>query len=157
MVSPLIGIGSSSFRNCTSLSELYIGESVRNIYDDAFENCPISSLVIGAENVGGVFNGIETLTSLEFLQNVKSIADGAFSGCSSLDSICIQNAETSVGNGAFPGTLRDGDSPVKEGDVFGSYFKDAEGTFNRVMSTVIIRSNDPSFGSVDLDEIDNVR
>ena len=150
-------IGSSSFRNCTSLSELYIGESVRNIYDDAFNDCPIASLVISAENVGGDFNGIETLTSLEFLQNVKSIADGAFSGCSSLDSICIQNAETSVGNGAFPGTLRDGDSPVKEGDVSGSYFKDAEGTFNRVMSTVIIRSNDPSFGSVDPDEIVDVR
>lgn len=71
----VISIGSSSFRDCTSLTSITIPNSVKSIVGDAFYNCAnLKSVTLG--------NGI------------ISIGDYAFSGCGSLVTINYTNTET---------------------------------------------------------------
>ena len=78
-------IGTSAFKNCTSLSSVVIPESVTEIGGDAFKGCEsLASVVIpeGVSKIGGdAFRGCESLSSVEIPSSVTEIGGDAFKGC----------------------------------------------------------------------------
>ncbi len=102
-------IGSSAFRNCSSLTSIEIPSSVTSIGAFAFYDCSsVTSVTFGDNSqlasIGfDAFYGCSSLTSIEIPGGVTSIDAGAFSGCSSLTSIEIPSGVTSIGFDAFYG------------------------------------------------------
>ena len=75
-------IGSYAFRDCTSLTNVTIGNSVTSIGEDAFSECT-------------------SLTSVTIPDSVNNIGDYAFRYCTSLTNVTIGNSVTSIGKSAF--------------------------------------------------------
>ena len=75
-------IGDYAFRDCTSLKNVNIPNSITNIGDHAFRDCT-------------------SLTSVTIPDSVTSIGDLAFYDCTSLTSIIIPDSVTSIGGYAF--------------------------------------------------------
>ena len=73
-----------AFYNCTSLTSVVIGDSVRSIGSVAFRNCT-------------------SLTSVEIPDSVTSIGSYAFDSCTSLTSVVIPDSVTSIDDYAFYG------------------------------------------------------
>ena len=78
-------IDQETFKGCSSLTSVTIGDGVTSIGYIAFEGC-------------------SNLTSVTIGDGVTSIGNSAFSGCSNLTSITIPNSVTSIGDFAFDGT-----------------------------------------------------
>lgn len=78
----VVTIGSNSFYNCSSLQEIVIPKSVKEIGDYAF-------------------NGCKELESVTMYDNLLSIGNGAFEGCSKLKDVVIPNTVTNLGGYAF--------------------------------------------------------
>ena len=73
------------FKDCTSLKEVIIPNSVESIGDRAFRGCT-------------------NLKEVNIPNSVKSIGDEAFKDCSSLQTVIIPNSVESIGYKAFEGT-----------------------------------------------------
>ena len=78
-------IGSSAFKDCTSLTSITIPDSVTTICNNAFSGC-------------------SSLTSATIGNNVTSIGDNTFNGCSKLKKIEIPDSVTYIGSETFDGT-----------------------------------------------------
>ena len=100
-------IGSSAFKDCTSLKSATIPDSVTSIGDSAFFDCAsLTSITIpdSVTTIGNnAFSGCSSLTSATIPNSVESIGDNAFQNCSSLTSATIGNNVTSIGDNAFNG------------------------------------------------------
>ena len=101
-------IGSSAFKDCTSLKSATIPDSVTSIGDSAFFDCAsLTSITIpdSVTTIGNnAFSGCSSLTSATIGNNVTSIGDNAFNGCSKLKKIEIPDSVTYIGSKAFDGT-----------------------------------------------------
>jgi hypothetical protein len=123
-------IGTKAFKGCTSLATVVIGDGIKTIGDNAFEDCPVTNLTIGANVTipnGGfpnfslktlTFNGptgttaeaktiestkfkTDALTNLTLSGKVK-IGDNAFKESFFLTTVTIQSGSVvSIGNNAF--------------------------------------------------------
>ena len=93
------------FSNCTSLSDVTIGESVTSIDNSAFSDCySLESITIpnGVTVIGGrAFSDCSSLTAVTIPYHVTNIEEFAFDGCSSLLSVVIPNSVTNIWMGAF--------------------------------------------------------
>ena len=78
-------IGSSAFKDCTSLTSVTIPNSVESIGESAFSGCT-------------------SLTSITIPDSVTTIGNNAFNGCSKLKKIEIPDSVTYIGSKAFDGT-----------------------------------------------------
>ena len=100
-------IGSSAFKNCTSLTSIEIPNSVTSIGSSAFDGCKsLTSIEIPNSVTSiarGTFWNCTGLTSIEIPNSVTSIDSNAFYGCTGLTSIEIPNSVTSIGGGTFRG------------------------------------------------------
>ncbi len=101
-------IGYSGTSKRIKIAETYRGLPVKNIYDGAFENKNIISVIIpdGVTSIGDkAFYYCKSLTSITFGENsqLTSIGDRAFYYCKSLTSITFgENSQlTSIGDYAF--------------------------------------------------------
>ena len=101
-------IGSSAFKDCTSLTSITIPNSVESIGDNAFQNCTsLTSVTIpnSVESIGdNSFQNCTSLTSITIPDSVISIASYVFNGCSKLKKIEIPDSVTYIGSKAFDGT-----------------------------------------------------
>lgn len=79
---PVTSIGYQAFRECNSLTNVKIPDSVTIIDAEAFNRCA-------------------NLTNVTIPDSVTEISWGAFWGCSSLTNITIPESVTHIGNGAF--------------------------------------------------------
>ena len=123
-------IGADAFKDCSSLTEVNIPNSVTSIRRNAFYGCSdlisvtvpngvtaigeqafyecssLTSITIpnGVTEIGDyAFKGCSSLTSIAIPNNVYEIAHSAFSGCSGLKSVTIGNSVNSIGGFAFSG------------------------------------------------------
>ena len=100
-------IGSQAFEYCTALNEVYIGNAVGIIGDNAF--VALSSLkkaTIGSSVTSinfGAFYMCDRLEEIVIPDSVTSIGEGAFAGCRSLKSVTLGKGLTHIYGGAFYG------------------------------------------------------
>ena len=94
---PVISIGYQAFRECTSLTNITIPDSVTSIGVNAFFNCTSLTGITISDSVTSIgtsaFGGCESLTGIAIPDSISSIGDHPFMRCSSLTSI-----EVGVGN-----------------------------------------------------------
>lgn len=88
-------IGNYSFCQCTGLTSLAIGNSLKTIKNHAFYKCTgLTSLTIG-NSVTSIeeqaFGGCTGLTSITIPDSVTSISGDAFSKCTGLTSVVFEN------------------------------------------------------------------
>ena len=94
-----------AFRNCTSLTNITIPDSVTSIEKSAFHSCDSLTNITIPDGVTSIeeyaFCSCDSLTSVSIPDGVTSIGEWAFKGCSSLPKITIPKKVTFVGAFAF--------------------------------------------------------
>ena len=81
----VIGLGESSFENCTNLESItFSGDNVTEICDYCFEGCT-------------------SLDNVDLPDSITSVGDSAFNGCTGLTTINLPNSITSMGAACFMG------------------------------------------------------
>ena len=100
-------IGNRAFEGCMNLKEIVIPNSVTNIGESTFRDCPnLSSITIpnSVTNIGQyAFYGCTNLTSMDIPSSVTSIEGYTFQNCSNLTSITIPDSVTTIENSTFYG------------------------------------------------------
>ena len=98
-------IGVDAFRDCASLTSVFIPSSVTSIFHAAFWYCSsLASLSLPASITSldtEVFRGCSSLRSIDIPSSITSIGDFVFYECSGLTSINLPATITSIGNHAF--------------------------------------------------------
>ena len=98
-------IGTDAFNGCSNLASINIPNSVTSIGAYAFYNCTkLTSITIpnGVTSIGAyAFYNCTKLTSLDIPNSVTFIGIYAFAYCTKLTSITIPNSVTSIGSHAF--------------------------------------------------------
>ena len=100
-------IGREAFAKCTSLMSVALPKNITSIEGETFSGCTsLASVVIpvGVTSIKEcVFQDCSSLTSVVFPHGVKSIGGGVFLNCTSLISVVIPEGVTSIGSSAFEG------------------------------------------------------
>ena len=99
-------LGGFAFRD-TSLTEVYIPNTVKSVGSSLFEDCTKLQKVHLPDHITAIpyrfFNGCTALTDFNFPKAVNSIKADAFKNCASLNSIYLPNSLSLVEIGAFDG------------------------------------------------------
>jgi len=141
-------IGSTAFCDCTSLTKVVIGNNVTAIGTAAFANCNLlTNVVIGnsVTSIGeSVFFHCSSLTSVTFGNKVTEIGYAAFMYCSSLSSLTFPNSLQTIGERAFGGC-----SELKRIDLLNRIKTVGAGAFDSCtsVSNVTIGNNVTSIGN----------
>jgi len=110
-ITSAINISSKAFYNCSNLTDLVIGDSVKSIGEDVFYNC--SNLMYnekgGLKYLGSNSNPYlylagatsKDITTLNIDDNCKFIGEKAFYDCDNLESIKIPDSVKSIATNAF--------------------------------------------------------
>ena len=97
----------TTFKGCTALKTVIIGEYVKTIPKEAFYNCTgLKSVTIGnsVTSIGGyAFYECTSLKSVTIGNSLTTIGSYAFSGCESLESISIPDSVKHMGYHTFVG------------------------------------------------------
>ena len=103
----LTSIGGNTFYGCTSLAEITLPASLTSIGGSTFNSCSLLTSVINLENtkvtsIGAkTFQGCSSLTEITFPSSLTKILNGAFQVCSSLAEITFPDTLTIIGQYAF--------------------------------------------------------
>ena len=101
----VIDIGSGAFGGCVALTSCMVPDVVHTIGGNAFLGCiGLTTVTIGngvTEIADDAFEGCWGLKNVKFGNSVASIGKYAFSGCSGLTSLTIPKSVTSIGDYAF--------------------------------------------------------
>lgn len=100
-------IGKNAFRDCQSLLDVVIPNSVSSINTCAFCNCSgIEKVAIpdGVSTIGsGVFRECSNLQSVSIPDSVVSLGGAVFANCIKLDNVTIPDGVTTIDNSLFDG------------------------------------------------------
>ena len=129
-------IGWSAFEGCTALTSVTFNatncKSPGRTYEAWFQDCPLTSLVIGndVKSIPACLAYYQTrLTTVTIPNSVTTIGYDAFSGCTGLTSVTIPNSVTTIGYDAFSGCtgLTSVTIPNSVTTIGGSAFRDCTG------------------------------
>ena len=100
-------ITSNTFKGCSKLQKLEIPASVKEIEENAFENCTALkniSLPNGITKIkAGTFRGCSSLQKLIIPASVKEIEENAFENCYALKNISLPNGISKIAAATFKG------------------------------------------------------
>ena len=100
-------IGNNAFQNCTNLEDVIIGNSVTSIGTNTFQNCTNLKNVIIGNSVkiidNNAFYGCSQLKEIIIPDLVTSINFNVFVDCTGLEEIIIPFSVISIGERAFSG------------------------------------------------------
>ena len=144
-------IGNYSFSGCTSLTSVYIEDSVKEIGREAFHNCSSLTEIVIPESVTNIgfyaFSYCSGLNSIVIPDNVRFISNGCFYDCSGLTSVTIGSGVTSIGLVAFNGCTNLKSVTIPDSVTrIGSSFKNCSG-----LTSVTIGSGVTSIGNAAFD------
>lgn len=107
----IVSIGDSAFKNCDTLTSVYIPNNIKSIGKEAFYNCTNLNAVTYANNssqklasIGNsAFENCTNLTTFTIPNKVTSIGENAFKSCTSLTTVDFKPNPilTTIGDGAF--------------------------------------------------------
>lgn len=106
---PVRAIAPQACRGNAAITELRLPESLREIGEAAFADCPNLLLVTmnGGVTIGpAAFDGCRALLSVALPETLDEIGDGAFRGCHVLGRVAIPSSVTRIGVDAFAGCDR---------------------------------------------------
>lgn len=161
---------------CSSVTSIYVPNTVTSISRGAFEGCPNLEEVRLPEGLSTIetctFSDCTALRSVNIPDSVRTIGECAFSGCTSLSSIAIPDGVTKIENAAFFGCssltkftlpsslesigkyvfkdcpeLANGDGYVEIGHIIYDYFGDSP--VQRIPGDVV-RMDDDIYDDIDL-------
>ena len=111
-------IGLRAFGNCNKLTSIVVDPDnpvydsrnncngiVKTQTDELVHGCQNTIIPNGIKIIGGAFDRIETLTSIDIPDSVTEISAGAFNLCTALQSVRMSNNVVSIGQYAFSGTI----------------------------------------------------
>ena len=111
-------IGLRAFGNCNKLTSIVVDPDnpvydsrnncngiVETQEDKLVHGCQTTIITNGIKIIGGAFDRIETLTSIDIPDSVTEISAGAFNLCTALQSVRMSNNVVSIGQYAFSGTI----------------------------------------------------
>ena len=100
-------IGWEAFSNCTALTSVTIPDSVVVIGSSAFHNCTSLENIVIPNSVikiqGGAFANCTSLTDITLPNSLVDIGGNAFWSCSGLTNIVIPDSVANIGDNAFMG------------------------------------------------------
>lgn len=98
-------IGIRAFYGCTNITSVVIPQSITKISSSAFEGGGLRKLTIHTKEIGDRwFDNLQTLTEINFGDEVTRIGKYAFSKCSGLTSLKLTSNITTIGDFAFSGS-----------------------------------------------------
>lgn len=104
-VVPVASIGKDAFKNCSSMTEVIVPQSVKTVEDGAFSDCKkLEKVTFLSENVSfgaGVFENCEQISDVTLPKNTEQISERMFSGCKKLEKINLPENLVSIGSKAF--------------------------------------------------------
>ena len=102
---PVTGIGVNAFRDCESITNVEIPDSIISISYGAFSMCTSLTNITIPDTVttmgNDVFYGCTSLENVTLGNSISSIGENAFCGCSSIKNIEIPDSVTSINSAAF--------------------------------------------------------
>ena len=139
-------IGSSAFFGCSSLTEIVIPDSITSIGSSAFYGCSSLTEIVIPDSITSIansaFSGCSSLTEIVIPDGVTSIGAYAFNNCDSITNVVIPDSVTSIGVYAFSdcsslaNVYYTGNKEQWSAisiDIFNSYLKDANITYNYIL------------------------
>lgn len=101
----VLGIGSYAFSGCSTITSIYLPNSITVIGERAFSGCSeliTINIPLGVTNIKkNAFSGCLSLISLSLPSTINTIEEQAFSGCSMLNAINLPSSISNIGIGAF--------------------------------------------------------
>ena len=100
-----IAVGNNRFLKKLTVPKRYQGRMVTQIIDSGFKDCISLKEISIPDSVASIgrnaFSGCSALSSIAIPEGITSIEDHTFLGCSALESIVIPDSVTSIGRSAF--------------------------------------------------------
>ena len=101
----VVGIGEGAFKNCTSISSVFIPKTITYIGRGAFTGClgmesiniPGSVKTVGAY----AFSNCQNLAEVNIEDGVQEISDDVFAACKSLKTLVFPNSIQTLGSSVF--------------------------------------------------------